>query len=69
MSGVFFFFFVGMDYTIYKNIGWVDAYKYALTMWTASVQFSAGLIINIIQKYIINPTTIYHNMKDRNVIK
>jgi hypothetical protein len=27
------------------------------------LQFSACLIINIIQKYIIYPTTIYHNMK------
>jgi len=27
------------------------------------LQFSACLIINIIQKHIIHPTTIYHNMK------
>jgi hypothetical protein len=33
------------------------------------LQFSSCLIINITQKYTINPITIYHNMKDRNVIK
>lgn len=68
-----FFFWYGLQY---KQKHWVGGCTQACTIPCGQhlyncklLQFSAGLIINIIQKYIINPTTIYHNMKDRNVIK